>query len=169
MVIDDAIGDCRWFSAIFIFERNNNNMIRKHEKEDLEQILKVWLHASTLAHPFLEDDFVEKVKKDMRTKYIPGSETWVYEESTRIVGFVSMAGNEIAGLFVSPNHHARGYGTQLVDFVAQVHETLEVEVFKDNVIGRAFYDKYGFEIIKDYFEENSRCQVLRMKWRPENE
>ena len=142
-------------------------MIRKHKVSDLEPIMNIWLQASTLAHPFLDDDFVEQVKKDMRNKYIPNSETWVYEESSSIVGFVSMAENEIAGLFVAPNQHARGFGTQLVNFVTQFHETLEVEVFKDNKIGRAFYDKYGFEIIKDYLEENSKCQVLRMKYRRE--
>ena len=139
-------------------------MIRKHKKEDLEHILEVWFHAQNGAHPFLDDDFVKQVKIDMRTKYIPDSETWVYEESGSIVGFVSMAENEIAGLFVTPNQHARGYGTQLVNFVAQSHKILEVEVFKDNKIGRAFYDKYGFETIKDYFEKNSKCQILRMKW-----
>ena len=83
-------------------------MIRKHTPKDLDTIMSIWLQSSTLAHPFLDASFVDKVNHDMRTMYIPGSETWVYEEDETIVGFISMIGNEIGGLFVLPNHHSKG-------------------------------------------------------------
>ena len=41
-------------------------MIRKHEKADLDVLLNIWKDASTLAHPFLDSVFTEKVKVDMR-------------------------------------------------------------------------------------------------------
>ena len=138
-------------------------MIRKHTPEDLESILDVWYQSSTLAHPFLEKGFVEKVKKDMRDMYIPGSETWVYEEEGTVIGFVGMMGNEIGGLFVLPSHHSKGVGTKLVDFIRESHQELEVEVFLKNKIGRAFYDKYGFEIFSEELHEPSGEQVVRMK------
>jgi len=139
-------------------------MIRKHEEKDLEDILDVWYQASTLAHPFLDSTFVKKVKKDMREIYIPGSETWVYEEKGKVIGFIGMQGNEIGGLFVLPNHHSKGVGTQLVNFIKELHEELEVEVFKKNKIGRAFYDKYGFKTVKEEINEESQQEVLRMKF-----
>ena len=139
-------------------------MIRKHQESDLQDILNIWYQASTLAHPFLDDAFVEKVKKDMRELYIPGSETWVYEENGVIIGFIGMMENEIGGLFVLPNHHSKGVGRQLVDFISELHEELEVEVFKENKIGRAFYDKYGFIKIKEFLHEESKHEVLRMKF-----
>ena len=142
-------------------------MIRKHRKEDLEDILDIWYQASTLAHPFLDDAFVEKVKKDMRELYIPGSETWVYEENGLIIGFIGMMGNEIGGLFVMPNHHSKGVGRQLLAFISELHEELEVEVFEKNKIGRAFYDKYGFKIIKEHIHKESNQAMLRMKFTPE--
>ena len=138
-------------------------MIRKHIEKDLEQILKVWYQSSTLAHPFLKLDFVEKVKSDMRNMYIPNSETWVYENNSEVVGFISMIGNEIGGLFVIPRMLGKGIGTQLVHFISKHHKALEVEVFEKNKIGRAFYEKYGFTIIKKYKNEDSGEQVLRMK------
>ena len=65
-------------------------MIRKHKEEDLEEIINIWYQASTLAHPFLDSKFVEKVEKDMRNIYIPNSETWVYEENNSVIGFIGI-------------------------------------------------------------------------------
>ena len=140
-------------------------MIRKHKEEDLDKILRVWYKAQALAHPFLDSSFVEKVKKDMRELYIPNSETWVYEETGIVVGFIGMMENEIGGLFVLPNHHSKGVGTQLVSFVKEFNDELEVEVFKENKIGRAFYDKYGFEVFKELLDDNSGHVVLRMRFK----
>ena len=138
-------------------------MIRKHRESDLEDILNIWYQASTLAHPFLDDAFVEKVKKDMREIYIPGSERWVYEDKGKVIGFIAMLGNEIGGLFVLPDHQSKGVGTQLVNFINGLLEELEVEVFTKNRIGRAFYDKYGFKVIKEDLHEESGQEILRMK------
>lgn len=138
-------------------------MIRKHTEQDLEQIINVWYQASTLAHPFLSSIFVEKVKSDMTNIYIPNSETWVYEIDKTIVGFISMLDNEIGGLFVLPNNHSKGIGTKLVDFIKNEHLELEVEVFEKNLIGRAFYDKYGFKRIKKIDHKESGNKILRLK------
>ncbi|NNE99385.1 MAG: GNAT family N-acetyltransferase [Pyrinomonadaceae bacterium] len=140
-------------------------MIRKYKETDLETVVDIWYKSSTLAHPFLKPDFVEKVKKDMHDIYIPNSETWVYEEAGKVVGFIGMIENEIGGLFVLPDQHSKGIGTKLVDLISEIHDELEVEVFKKNKIGRAFYDKYGFKLIKEYFDEASRHSVLRLNFR----
>ena len=138
-------------------------MIRKHIEKDLEQILNVWYHSSTLAHPFLKLEFVEKVKSDMRNIYIPDSDTWVYEMDLEIVGFISMIDNEIGGLFVMPRILGKGIGTQLINFVGNNHKNLEVEVFEKNKIGRAFYDKHGFYLVKEFIHLESGENVLRMR------
>ena len=139
-------------------------MIRMHKEKDIEQIIDIWYQSSTLAHPFLTSTFVEKVKSDMTNIYIPNSETWVYEIDNSIVGFISMMNNEIGGLFVSPNNQSKGIGTELVNFIKKEYSELEVEVFEKNSIGRAFYDKYGFKIIKKYTHEESGNEVLRLKY-----
>lgn len=138
-------------------------MIRKHRSNDLEPILDIWYQASTLAHPFLDDAFVEQVKTAMRDVYIPGSETWVYETENKILGFISMMNNEIGGLFVLPNHHSKGIGSQLVNYIRPMHSSLEVEVFKNNDIGRKFYNKLKFKQLNKYFHEPSKQEVLRLK------
>ena len=143
-------------------------MIRKYKTSDLESVYNLWLKTSTIAHPFLENDFVEKVKKDMCEIYIPKAKTWVYEENDELVGFISMLGNEVAGIFVNPNQQTKGIGTQLVDFVGQLHNELEVEVFEKNKIGRPFYEKYGFIFIKKYFDKASNQEILRLKFKKQD-
>lgn len=140
-------------------------MIRKYSPKDIDQIMNIWYGASTLAHPFLDPAFVEKVKKDMREIYIPNAKTWVYEENNTVIGFISMVNNEIAGLFVMPDQHSKGIGTRLVNHIIELYEDLEVEVFEKNIIGRAFYDKYGFTQISQYTHPETNNQVLKMTFK----
>lgn len=140
-------------------------MIRKREEKDNDAMVNIWYQASSLAHPFLGADFVEKEKKNISDIYIPNTETWVFEDNGAVIGFISMLGSEIGGLFVLPNNHLKGIGTRLVNFVKGLHRELEVEVFEKNVIGRAFYEKYGFVQIKKYYHEESKNDILRLQYK----
>tara|TARA_R110002073_G_scaffold4213_4_gene28084 strand:- start:45219 stop:45638 length:420 start_codon:yes stop_codon:yes gene_type:complete len=139
-------------------------MIRKYKEIEIPILLDIWEQASKVAHPFLDAEFSQMVKKAMSEMYLPNSDTWVYEESNVIVGFISMAENEIGGLFVYPKHHSKGIGTALINHINQFHTTLEVEVFEQNEIGKPFYEKYGFKKINEYIHEESNCNVLRMRY-----
>ena len=138
-------------------------MIRKYTQKEIPTLLVIWEKAAKLAHPFLSNDFHEMVKKAMKDMYLPNSDTWVYEESGVIVGFISMAGNEIGGLFVDPKKHSKGIGTSLMNHMRQFHTELEVEVFEENKIGKPFYEKHSFKIIKEYIMKETGQKVLRMK------
>ena len=142
-------------------------MIRKYKDSDLDALVSVWYDSSAIAHPFLDEAFVQKTKKDMHDIYIPNAETWLFEKEGEVLGFVSMLENEIGGLFVRPEQYSKGIGTQLVNYVNQLHVVLEVEVFKENSIGRAFYDKYGFVFMKSYSHEESGQDILRLKYSTE--
>ena len=127
-------------------------------------MLDIWYACQAVAHPFLTEAFVEKVRQDMQDIYIPKTDSWLYFKEGKALGFISMIGNEIGGLFVAPEAHGQGVGTALVDYVRASHAELEVEVFSDNKIGRAFYDKYGFQPLREYFHEESGNNMLRMKF-----
>jgi putative acetyltransferase len=139
-------------------------MIRKQLTSDVDAIVHIWYDSSTLAHPFLDSTFVEQVRKDMRELYIPNSETWVFVKNEKVVGFIAMMKNEIAGLFVLPKNQSDGIGTQLVDLMAEKFDKLEVEVFEKNSIGRAFYQKYGFVLMQKNMQQETGEVVLRLKY-----
>jgi len=140
-------------------------MIRKYKDSDIEEILEVWYQASRMAHPFLDADFMGMEKRNIRDVYIPNTTTWVYEKEGVILGFISMMGNEVGAIFVRPDMHGKGIGRQLMDFVAAYHDVMEVEVFERNAVGRAFYDKYGFELIEEYMHKFTNNRLLRLRYR----
>ena len=139
-------------------------MIRKYQDKDIEELLDVWFLASSLAHPFLSDDFMEQERENIRDKWIPQSETWVYEQEDEVTGFIALIGIEVGGLFVAPNRHGQGFGRSLMDHAKSIHNALEVEVFKENKIGRRFYDRQGFIVIKEFIHKATGNQLIRMRW-----
>ncbi|MBX2871748.1 MAG: GNAT family N-acetyltransferase [Saprospiraceae bacterium] len=139
-------------------------MIRAYQPTDVEDIIQVWTKASRLAHPFLDPAFIEQEKYNIRHVYLPNTESWVSVSEERVIGFISMMQNEVGAIFLDPTFHSQGFGKAMMDHVAQQHAILEVEVFKANHIGRAFYDRYGFQFLKEYFHEESGQSMLRLRF-----
>ena len=139
-------------------------MIRAYQPADTNAIIEVWYQASAVAHPFLSAPFLAQEADNIRNIYLPNTKTWVYELDGQIVGFIGMIDNEVGAIFINPQHHRKGIGQQLMNWVAQMHEALEVEVFKANAIGRAFYQKYGFTFLKEGFHEPSQQAILRLRF-----
>jgi len=140
-------------------------MIRKYIRSDIDEILEVWYQASRMAHPFLDADFMGMEKRNIRDVYIPNTSTWVYEKEGTIFGFISMMGNEVGAIFVRPDYHGMGIGKQLMDFVSDFHDVMEVEVFERNSVGRAFYDKYGFELVEELIHKETNNRLLRLRYK----
>ncbi|KQC30242.1 GNAT family N-acetyltransferase [Flagellimonas eckloniae] len=138
-------------------------MIRKYKKEEISILIDIWEKSSAVAHPFLDDEFTKMVKTAMKETYLPNSDTWVFEEKNEIVGFISMLDNEIGGLFILPTHQSKGIGSLLLEHISQFHTELEVEVFDENEIGKPFYIKKGFSLIKEYIQDATNQKVFRMK------
>ena len=139
-------------------------MIRPYKSADLDRLLEVWYRASKLAHPFLDESFLSGEMESIATKHLPSAETWVYVLNEKVVGFVSLIGDEVGGLFVDPDFHRKGIGRALVDHVLAQCGQLEVVVFPENVIGRMFYDRYGFKPLKKLVHEQTGHSVLRMRY-----
>ena len=138
-------------------------MIRPYKSSDLENLLSAWAAASTVAHPFLTEEFLERERHEIASVHLPQAETWVWDDDGRVVGFVSLVGNEVGALFVDPPFHGRGIGKALMDRARASHEELEVEVFKANVKARAFYERYGFELLEERTHGPTGLPLLRMR------
>jgi putative acetyltransferase len=138
-------------------------MIRKYENKDLNAKLAVWSSASQVGHPFLDEDFLAGERKMVAEGNFPNAETWVFELDGAVVGFIVLIGNEVGAIFVDANHHGQGIGRALMDHAASIRDCLELEVFKDNQVGRSFYDKYGFTQVNEYLHEETNRMMLRLK------
>ena len=138
--------------------------IREYAESDLKGVMSSWENATKLAHPFLKETFVEKVRHDIPSLYLPNAETWVAEIEGDVIGFIALLGNEIGALFVEPDFHGVGAGKALMDKAQQLHDVLKLDVFKENSIGRKFYSRYGFEFMGESPYPETGDTVLRLKF-----
>lgn len=149
---------------VYLTGQNPYSMIRKYQPADIEAVLDAWYRASLLAHPFLDEAFLERERCNIREVYMPNTDTWVFEQEDGVVGFIAMLGNEVGALFLLPEYHGQGIGRQLMDHAANLYGHLEVEVFKRNTIGRGFYSRYGFEAAGERRHEETGHALVRMKY-----
>ncbi|MEH6628399.1 MAG: GNAT family N-acetyltransferase [Motiliproteus sp.] len=123
-----------------------NANIRQYQQRDQNELMAAWEAANSLAHSFLDNDFVAQVRRDIPAVYLPNADTWVAEIDQCVVGFIALMGHQVGALFLQPEHHGKGIGKALMDKAQTLHGYLEVEVFKANAIGRKFYASYGFKL-----------------------
>jgi len=138
--------------------------IRQYIASDLNSVLDTWEVATRLAHKFMNDDFIAIERKNVADIYMPNTDTWVAEIDNEVQGFIALMGNEVGAIFLQPNCHGKGVGKVLMDKAQELHGDLEVEVFKENSIGRKFYSQYGFEPLEEKLHEPTGEQVLRLKF-----
>lgn len=137
-------------------------MIREYKESDVDAVVAAWRAANALAHPFLSNDFLDKEEGNVRNVYPKFAEIWVQEIDSKVVGFIAMIESEIGGLFLDPKYHGKGLGREMVDYIVAQKGALTVEVFKDNKIGRAFYNGYGFKKTGEYLHEYSGQMTIKM-------
>lgn len=141
-----------------------STMIRAFTASDTDSVMQAWHKASALAHPFLSDDLIAKADALIRNTFLPMAETAVLEQDGQVVGFIALLGHQVGGLFLDPAYHGRGLGKALMDHAAQRHPVLELEVFRDNTIGRGFYAAYGFEELEEKIDDFSGLPVLHLRY-----
>lgn len=141
-------------------------MIRPYETNDADAVVSVWREASDLAHPFLSKAFQDKEAGNVRNVYPNFAKIWVKEAGGEIVGFVAMIEAEVGAIFVRPAFHGHGFGRELMDYVVARTGAVTLDVFKDNRIGRRFYDRYGFKLVDEYVHAPSGQMTLKLAYDP---
>lgn len=137
--------------------------LRPYRPADRADVLDVWARASAVAHPFLDRDFLEQERQNIADVHLPRAETWVWETEGRVVGFISLLGNEVGAIFVAPELHRSGIGRALLNRARALRGELEVEVFARNLPGRAFYETMGFELVHRKIHDPTGFEILRLR------
>ena len=139
-------------------------MIRNFEQSDMNEVLDIWLKASIQAHSFIESGFWESRMDDMRKTYLPAADTYVFLDDNTINGFISLRGDIIAAMFVSPNVQGKGIGQQLMDKAKSLRNKLILTVYRENPESIQFYKKCGFTIIKDRIDQHTGHIEILMEY-----
>lgn len=139
-------------------------MLRSYTGADLPALLDAWEAASRRAHPFLSEDFLAQERVNIGERWIPASATTVAVVDGAVVGFMSLVGDEVGGIFVHPDHQEKGIGRALMDHAVAVRGAVELEVFERNTAGRAFYQRYGFREIGRVAHDDTGQTCLRLRF-----
>lgn len=140
--------------------------IRLSEECDINIIMEIWLESTIRAHSFIEKDYWVNNYDLVKTKYIPYSKTYVYEEGNKIKGFISIIENNFIGaLFVDNNSQGNGIGKKLLDFAKEEYKSLSLAVYKENEKALKFYLREGFSIVKEQVNEDSKRLELMMEYK----
>lgn len=111
---------------------------------DPRPLSAIWLRASLEAHGFLGSRVLHDQQALIETQYLPMAETWVAADAGGPLGFVSLLGPFIGGLFVDPPAQGRGIGRALLDQARRLRDRLELEVYEENPRALRFYRNAGF-------------------------
>jgi len=143
-------------------------MIRNFEQQDIDNVVRIWLDASLIAHSFIPEDYWKGKSEELRELYLPNSKTFVYEnENAELLAFISMKDHYIAALFVDPMEQGKGIGKQMLYFVKQLHQSLELDVYTENLNSVAFYKKQGFIVQEEGIEERTGHKEYKMRYHSE--
>ncbi len=143
-------------------------MIRRMTDDDVEAVGQIWLAASLQAHDFVPAEFWHADHKVMTSELLPGAHGYVHETDREIDGFVVLGSgkrsNVMGALFVSPRYQGQGIGTQLVEHVKSMLNSLTLSVYKQNQRAIEFYKARGFRIAGESVCEHTGCGEHEMEW-----
>jgi putative acetyltransferase len=138
--------------------------IRKLENNDIVEVVQLWYETSTQAHDFISPDYWEGNKDAMARVYLPNSETYVVIEAGNVIGFIAMADNYLAAIFVKDNMQGNGVGKNLLNYIKERRETIQLKVYKKNSNSINFYKSQGFKLLSENMEEITNEIELLMEW-----
>lgn len=139
-------------------------MIRKFKENDIDSLMEIWLNTNIQAHYFIDSNYWND-NFQMVKKLIPQAEVYLYEINRKIVGFVGITENYIAGIFVAKDYQSQGIGKELLEFIKKKYSHLSLNVYKRNVRAIDFYLKSNFKILSEQIDTNVKEKELYMKWK----
>lgn len=141
-------------------------IIRPLRGGDLPAVLSIWLEGNLDAHPFVPASYWMGHAQDVCAA-IAQAEVYVAEapDDRRILGFIGLAGDFIAGLFVLRGARSQGVGRHLLHTVQQRRDALTLHVYRRNANAVRFYERAAFAVQACQTDPDTGEAELVMLWR----
>lgn len=132
--------------------------------EDIEDVMQLWLHTNLKAHAFIPPHYWYENFNEVKSA-LPEAEIYVADPNKKVIGFISLIDNYIAGIFVSEHMQLHGIGKQLLSIAKKRRPVLQLHVYKKNLKAIGFYQKQDFKIIKSEIDTHTGEEELFMEWK----
>ena len=143
-------------------------MIRKFKEDDLNTVMQIWFDTNIKAHHFISRQYwidnyemVKDIFLFLAIYRLPFHED---DNTNQINGFIGLMDNYIAGIFVNKNNQSRGIGKQLLDYVKEIKETLNLSVYQKNIRAISFYQREQFVIQSEHIDNDNSEKEFIMTW-----
>ena len=142
--------------------------VRLATTDDAATIARIHREARREAMPYLphlhsDEDTVAWVREIV----LPAQDVWVAVLGERIIGYVAINGETVAGLYVDPCFQRRGVGSALLRLAMdRSGATLDLWTFQRNLHARRFYEAHGFRAVEltDGASNEEREPDVRYRW-----
>ncbi|MEI5908602.1 GNAT family N-acetyltransferase [Bacillus spongiae] len=139
--------------------------IRASKGIEIDKMIDIWYQGSLLAHDFIKKDYWKSQQNEMKEKYFPLSENYVICLEEEVVGFISMVDNYLAALFIDIKHQGKGYGKELLNFIKEKRESIQLKVYKKNDQAVHFYRRNGFIKKEEQLDKGTSEVEYLMEWK----
>ena len=129
---------------------NDDRKIRRARAADHDTLVALWERAVRVTHHFLTEADIGALRPLVREALSDDAlELWVLTERPDVpIGFMGLAGHDIAALFLEPARRGQGCGRRLVGHAQQLRDgDLTVDVNEQNPAARGFYEALGFVVV----------------------
>ena len=131
---------------------------------DLDQVMELWLNGNIEAHDFIPRNYWESNAPMVREQLLQ-AEIYVYETDGKILGFVGLQGDYLAGIFVDRHARSMGIGGQLIHYVQKIRRTLILNVYRKNQSAMEFYLREGFSVLSEDIDEATGETDIVLSWK----
>jgi putative acetyltransferase len=124
--------------------------IRRARAADHDTLVALWERSVRATHEFLTETDIGALRPLVLEALSDDAlELWVLTERTDVpIGFMGLAGHDIAALFLEPARRGQGGGRRLVAHAQGLrdrHRTVDVN--EQNPAARGFYEALGFVVV----------------------
>ena len=92
------------------------------------------------------------------------AEVYVYEDDKMIQGFVGLSNEYMEGIFVSDEMQSCGIGKLLLEYIKNKKVRLRLNVYQKNARAISFYQREGFDIQYEGFDDATGEKEYTMLW-----
>ena len=138
-------------------------MIRELRKVDINKVAEIWLDTNIKTHYFISAQYW-KSNFELVKELLLQATVYVYEDKQEIQGFIGLSNEYIEGIFVSDEMQSCGIGKLLLEYIKNKKVRLRLNVYQKNARAISFYQREGFDIQYEGFDDATGEKEYTMLW-----
>jgi len=144
--------------------------LRRAAPEDAPALTDIHVRARRECMSYLPENHTpQEILEWVREVLLTNEEVWVAEREGRVVGFLALSDDVLYHLYVYPELHGQGAGSELFARVQELRpDGFRLWVFQRNTQAREFYEHRGMRVIEltDGSENEEREPDALYEWKP---